>query len=206
MAKEKTNTQQGAARKQPTRERLLDTAGELLAEVGVERISTNMICERAGVTPPALYYYFTDKYDVAAALGERLMERQNVALLDWLERHAGGGMAVYAEHIGELLRETAAITGEEPGGIWVERALHSTPRLAHVRIASHRYVTDRMTEVYAPLLPHRSPALVWRRVRMMVEFGYGAIELLHAESGISEDAIFAETAQMLKLATLDLMG
>ena len=33
---------------QSTRERLLDTAGELLAEVGMDRISTNMICERAG--------------------------------------------------------------------------------------------------------------------------------------------------------------
>ncbi|MFT3976098.1 MAG: TetR/AcrR family transcriptional regulator [Sphingomonas bacterium] len=207
MAKEKSSTQQrGAARKQPTRERLLDTAGELLAEVGMERISTNMICERAGVTPPALYYYFSDKYDVAAALGERLMERQNVVLFDWLERHAGGGMEVYAEHIGDLLRETAAITRNEPGGIWVERALHSTPRLGHVRVASHRYVTDRLTEAYAPLLPHRPRALVWRRVRMMVEFGYSAIEMLHTESGMSEDAILAETAQMLKLATFDLMA
>ena len=33
-----------------TRERLLDVAGELLGEVGIERISTNMICARAGVT------------------------------------------------------------------------------------------------------------------------------------------------------------
>ena len=56
-----------------TRDLLLDTAGLLLGEVGVERISTNLICERAGVTPPALYYYFADKFDVIVALGERLM-------------------------------------------------------------------------------------------------------------------------------------
>ena len=36
-----------------TRERLLDVAGQLLGEVGVERISTNLICARAGMTPPA---------------------------------------------------------------------------------------------------------------------------------------------------------
>src|SRR5678815_5337556 len=61
-----------------TRERLLDVAGELLGKVGIERISTNMICARAGLTPPALYRYFKDKYAVLEALGLRLMDRQNV--------------------------------------------------------------------------------------------------------------------------------
>ena len=69
-----------------TRERLLDVAGELLGEVGIERISTNMICARAGVTPPALYRYFKDKYAVLEALGRRLMDRQNAVLFAWLDR------------------------------------------------------------------------------------------------------------------------
>ena len=78
--------QQGRA--QLTRGRLLDVAGELLAEVGIERISTNMIAARAGLTPPALYRYFGDKYAVLEALGRRLMERQNAVLEDWLARQA----------------------------------------------------------------------------------------------------------------------
>src|SRR3546814_2992087 len=61
----------------------------------MDRISTNMICERAGVTPPALYYYFCDKYEVIAALGERLMDRQNHVLTSWLAQHAPGGLAAY---------------------------------------------------------------------------------------------------------------
>lgn len=170
----------------------------------MERISTNMICERAGLTPPALYHYFANKYDVAAALGERLMERQNAVLSNWLERHRGGGIAAYAESVGELLRQTAEITETEPGGVWVERALHSTPRLEHVRVESHRVVTDLMTEAFVPLLPKRSREDIWRRVRMTVEFGYVALELLHADIGLSRDAILADTARVLKLATLDL--
>ena len=55
---ERRPPQQDRARQ--TRERLLDVAGELLAEVGIERISTNMIAARAGLTPPALYRYFGD--------------------------------------------------------------------------------------------------------------------------------------------------
>src|SRR4029453_1683740 len=79
-----------------TRERLLDVAGELLAEVGIERISTNLICARAGVTPPALYRYFKDKYAVLEALGRRLMDRQNEVLFAWLDRHAPNGLTALA--------------------------------------------------------------------------------------------------------------
>lgn len=202
VAKPKPKSQ--SAPKPPTRERLLDAAAALLAEVGMERISTNMICERAGLTPPALYHYFANKYDVAAALGERLMERQNAVLSRWLEQHRGGGINAYAESVGELLRQTAEITEAEPGGVWIERALHSTPRLAHVRVESHRIVTDLMTDAFIPLLPKRSRADIWRRVRMTVEFGYVALELLHSDSGLSRDAILTDTARVLKLATLDL--
>lgn len=188
-----------------TRDRLLDTAGALLAEVGMERISTNMICQRAGVTPPALYYYFADKYAVVEALGERLMERQNDVLMQWLARHAGGSIAVYADHIGDLLRETADVTEAEPGGVWIERALHSTPHLEHVRVESHRFVTDQLTDAYVALLPNRTREQIWRRVRMMVEFGYVTVEMLHVESLVPRDNIFAEAERMLRLATLDLL-
>ena len=205
VATPKTREAAARIRKQPTRERLLDTAGELLAEVGIDRITTNLICERAGVTPPALYYYFADKYEVVVALGERLMDRQNEALVRWLDRHAAGGIRAYAENTGELLRETADITEAEPGGIWIERALHSSPRLEHIRIESHRFVTDRLTEAFAKFLPGRSRGHIWLRMRMLVEFGYVATELLHAESGIDRDAILAETAEMQKLATLALL-
>lgn len=191
--------------KRSTRERLLDTAGELLAELGIDRVTTNLICERAGVTPPALYYYFADKYEVVVALGKRLMDRQNEALERWLERHFDSGIRAYAENTLELLRETAEITEAEPGGIWIERALHSSPRLEHVRIESHRYVTDKLTDIYASMLPRHSREFIWLRMRMLVEFGYVATELLHAESGIDREAILAETARMQKLVTLDLL-
>lgn len=188
----------------PTREMLLDVAGELLADVGIERISTNLICRQAGVTPPTLYHYFSDKYAVLEALGTRLMDRQNEALIAWVERHAGGGLDAYADHLEELLHETAAITRSEPGGVWVERALHATPNLTHVRIASHEYVTGKLTEAFAPLLPHLDRDEVWLRMRVAVEFGYVATEMVSTNAESRRDAIFAETARIQRLAMLDL--
>jgi AcrR family transcriptional regulator len=186
----------------PTREMLLDVAGELLAEVGIERISTNMICKRAGVTPPTLYHYFAHKYAVVEALGMRLMARQNLALVEWIARHAGDSLEAFADGIEDLMRETARITDEEPGGVWIERALHATPKLEHIRIQSHRYVTDRLTDAFAPLAPHLDRDQVWRRVRMTVEFGYVTEELLHTETDVPRDAIFADASRILRLALL----
>ena len=183
-----------------TYERLLDVAGELLAEVGVERISTNLICARAGMTPPALYRYFKDKYAVLEALGGRLMDRQNAVLFDWLDREGPKGLTALGEGVEALLRATAAVTAAEPGAIWTLRALRAVPQLAHVRIASHRLVTDRMVEVYAPLLPHMSREVVWRRLRISVEFGFATDEMLNEETLIPRDDILRDAAALLQHA------
>ncbi len=185
-----------------TRERLLDMAGELLAEEGVERISTNLICARAGMTPPALYRYFKDKYAVLEALGQRLMDRQNAVLFRWLERCGPGGLQALADGAEGLLRETAAVTAREPGAIWILRALRASPRLAHVRLASHRLVTDRMARVYGPLLPHLPEAVLWRRLRLSIEFGFAADEMLHEETLIAKDDVLRDAAAILR-HTLD---
>ena len=186
-----------------TRDRLLDIAGELLGEVGIERISTNMIAARAGVSPAALYRYFRDKYAVLEALGLRLMERQNAVLFAWLEKHKGGGLDALAEGTEELLRATAEITDSEPGGVWILRAMRAVPQLAHVRLASHNEVTDALLEAYAPLLPGMKKAVLWRRLRMTVEFGYAVDEMLHDDDRFSRDDILRDAAHLLRTSKLE---
>lgn len=186
-----------------TRERLLDVAGALLGEVGIERISTNMICARAGVTPPALYRYFNDKYAVLEALGRRLMDRQNAVLFEWLDRHAPNGLEALSEHTEDLLRATADVTAAEPGAIWTLRALRAVPQLAHVRIESHRMVTDRMVKACAPLVPELPKKVLWRRVRISIEFGFAADEMLNEEDLIKRDDIIREAARMLRWSLRD---
>ena len=186
-----------------TRERMLDIAGELLGEVGIERISTNLICARAGVSPTSLYRYFKDKYAVLESLGRRLMDRQNEALYAWLRKYGPGGLKQLEAHVEDLLRATAKVTAAEPGGVWIERALRAVPQLVHIRVESHRQVTDALLEVYAPLLPNVKRRTLWRRLRMTVELGYAVDEMLNAEDRIPRDAIFREAALLLGAASLD---
>jgi len=160
---------------------LLDAAGYLLAEVGIERISTNLICERAKVTPPALYRYFDDKYAIIYALAERLMLRQNDALETWIANYGDKGLEVLSDKLLELLETMSAITGSQPGAIWIMRALRSVPSLTPVRLYSHNYVTDLLTDIYHQYLPHVDREMIRRRTRLSVEMAYSMDEMLKEE-------------------------
>jgi len=178
-------------RSRRTFDALLDAAGALLGEVGIERISSNLICERAGLTPPAFYRYFDDKYGVLAALAERLMDRQNVVLEAWVERWKTATAEEIAAQTIDLLRDTALVGDAEPGTLWVLRALRAVPRLASIRLESHRIVTERLTDLHAPLQPHVPRHIIARRVRMSVEFGYSIDEMIR-ETDYDRDQIFED--------------
>lgn len=184
-------------RSQETYERLLNVAGQLLAEVGVQDISTNLICSRAGVTPPALYRYMKDKYEVIAALAERLMERQNQVLDAWLARHAGRGIGEIIRHIDELLRATAEVTASEPGALWILRSLRAVPQLTHIRRQSHDYVAEKLAQAYASQLPEVPPERLRLRIRISIEFGYAIDEALLECPPAEREAMLSEAANML---------
>jgi AcrR family transcriptional regulator len=169
-----------------TYERLLDAAGALLEELGVERISTNLVAGRAGVSPPTLYNYFSDKYDLLAALGERLMEQQNaLVVLD-----PGQNQLALAASLIEHVRITRAY----PGGPWVMRMLRAVPQLAEVRLASHREVATRLVEALLARDASLERATAERRARLAVEFGYAAIELVFDEEEHDVAAVMRDTA------------
>ena len=64
----------GYARGEHTRRRLLDAGIELFAELGYERASTRAIARRAGVSLPALQYYFGGKEGLHRACAEYITE------------------------------------------------------------------------------------------------------------------------------------
>ena len=135
-----------------------------------------------------------------SALGERLMARQNAVLFEWLDRHAPLGLQGLGAGVEALLRATAEVTAAEPGAIWTLRALRAVPQLAHVRIASHRLVTDRMAAVYAPLVPDMDRDVLWRRLRLCVEFGFATDEMLNEETLIPREALIRDAAAILRRA------
>jgi AcrR family transcriptional regulator len=186
-----------------TRQHLLNVAGKLLSEVGLEDISTNMICARAEVSPPTLYRYFQDKHAVIEALAMRLMEKQNELLFHWLDKYAPQGIECLLDNLEEILRETAYATASEPGGAWIARALHASPKLIHIRVESHRLVTNVQAEALSNLMPGVSEKELWHRIRLMIELGYAALQMIEEEDRVSADEVFAKTARILRFILLD---
>ena len=70
-----------SARREATRQRVLDAAQEVFAERGVIGGTVEDICEHAGFTRGAFYSNFTDKDDVIDAL----VEREHTRLLEHLD-------------------------------------------------------------------------------------------------------------------------
>jgi AcrR family transcriptional regulator len=186
-----------------TYERLLDVSGDLLAEVGIERISTNLICARAGMTPPALYRYFKDKYAVLDALGRRLLARRGDILTLWLAEVSPKGAQAMADGLGDVLTATWQATLNEPGGIWILRALRAVPQLAHVQAEAYSDMTEIMASAFAASLNHPPRDDLWLRVRVALEFAFSADELLFEETRLPPEVIIAEATDLLRRALVE---
>lgn len=178
--------------------KLLDAAGQLLGEVGFEKLTTNAICARAGMTPPALYNYFSDKYEILEALAQRLLKRQNDAYAVWLfQGDSWSNLEKQVEFLEGWYRIAADIIATEPGAQWTMRALRAMPKLAHIRVESQRMNTDRLFEFYRRIRPDLDPELLWVRLRIRIECGWVVDELAMEEDKIPHDVLFHEVASLL---------
>lgn len=171
-----------------TYERILAAAAEVLCQVGIERLSTNLVCECAGLTPPALYRYFPNKYALLEELGRRLLEKQNAQIAIRINAELlAGPLERVEDALTGLLLDTYGVTAETAGGMWILKALRAVPSLEHVRLDSHRRVAAQQAELLGALLPDVAPAEVAQVARIVVEFFHSTVELLFDEPLAAED-------------------
>jgi AcrR family transcriptional regulator len=177
-----TKKQPAQQRATDTYERILEVTAQTLADVGIERLSTNLVCERAGLTPPALYRYFPNKYALLSELGQRLMQAQNERIGDWISPEVLGGTAEDVERALEgLILATYDATAKTQGGVWIMRALRAVPALQEVRLASHGAVTREQAQMLASALPGADAAQLQLVSRIVVELVYATVEMLFDE-------------------------
>lgn len=186
------------ARAQDTYEVVLATAGELLIESGFEQLTTNAICKRAGLTPPALYRYFPNKYAILKELGDRLMRLQDEAVFAWM---AAGGLegATASERVAKtaaLLTDVIDMTRRFPGGAAIGRALRAVPMLQQLRFASRDMVAGQFGEVLTARFPTVSAVRIRTATRMMVELTYAATEMAVEEPHQDATALAQEIGRL----------
>lgn len=75
----------------------------------------------------------------------------------------------------------------------MDHAWVAIPSLTPIRLFSHNYVSDAMTDMYMPYRSHVPRELVRRRNRMSVEIAYSLDEMLK-EGEMDAEALFADAA------------
>src|SRR3954467_12146339 len=73
-----------------SRQRILDAAAEIAGERGYDGTSINLVSERSGLPASSIYWHFTDKDDLIAAVIERSFTRWRERLEQRVEVPAGG--------------------------------------------------------------------------------------------------------------------
>ena len=194
-----TKQQPQQARAQDTFELILDTAGRLLDEVGLERLSTNLVCRRAGLSPPALYRYFPNKYAILRELGDRLMALQDQAVLDWIDE---GGLDTksFDEEVASNVRlqeRVNEITRQFPGNIFVLRALRAIPILREVRLASSDMVAERIADAMKAQGHPASRERLISSARLTTELAYSAMEMVLEEPELDAHQICTDVSKMI---------
>lgn len=191
-----------------TYETILAVTGDLLGKVGFERLSTNMVCQTAGLTPPALYRYFPNKYAILSELARRLMDSQDEAVYRWIQE--GGIEACSVEDAASknlaILREINRITRDMPGGAWVLRAMRAVPLLQEIRIQSR----DRVAAHLVKTLEQSHPALNTDEfvggVGIILDMMMSVTEMVLTEPDIDEAAVERRACRMAALYYLDLIS
>lgn len=195
---EKNKPQQERAKR--TYEAILAAAAELLVEVGVERISTNLVAERAGITVPALYRYFPNKYAVLNAMGAALMDKQNQVFQQWFDHYlALGDQQLLLDNIYELLKRTYDVTREQVGGLEVVQALRAVAPLQEVRLASHRVVASQLATIIDELLARPADELLKIRALVTIETSYAIVEMALEDDSLSTETLLREGSRMMQL-------
>jgi AcrR family transcriptional regulator len=186
-------------RSRQTYDSILAAAAALLEEVGIERLSTNLVCQRAHLTPPALYRYFPNKYALLRELGVRLMQAQDAAVFEWID--AGGLDSATPEEAFEknLAIQTLVtdITRAHPGALWILRALRAVPALRAVRIESRSKVAERLLAALVLRYPHASLAELQRTVRLNLELAMAVTEMVLEEPDQETDDISADFSRLI---------
>ncbi|CAA0087654.1 Tetracycline repressor protein class B from transposon Tn10 [Halioglobus japonicus] len=201
---EKNKPQQERAKR--TYEAILTAAAQLLVEVGVERISTNLVAERAGITVPALYRYFPNKYAVLNALGAVLMDKQNTVFKAWFDRYlALGDLELLLDNVYELLQSTFDVTQEQVGGLEIVQALRAVAPLREVRQASNTLVADQLAMIVAEVLERPVDDRIKAQARLTIEAGYAIVEMALEDDSLPPELLLREASRMMRLYWKDFM-
>jgi AcrR family transcriptional regulator len=197
-----TKTLPSQARSRSTFDAILRIAGEVLADTGPDDFSINAVSRRSGLSPPAFYRYFPNKYALLKAMAERLMEAEDEAVLLSMSRSELPRQE--ADLIAELrgvLSDLVTAMALFPGSVQILRALRAKQEMRPIQLASTTRVAARRAERLHAMFPKSDPDRLRRGARLGMEtaniISQLIVEAAHVEAAGTAKTAIAEAAVML---------
>ena len=182
--------------------RILDAAGQLVAERGYEKMTTSQVALRAGVSPGVLYQFFADKREIVHALASRNLDR-------YLERM---DLAAQSCDISDL-HDTAdaaidlfvAMCREDPGFRVVRFGDVADVRLLGITADNDSVLAGRLGAVLAAQLPDPAEVPGERALIMAIKIADAMVRLAFAMAPDGDQDIIDHAKRLIKIH-LDLSG
>jgi AcrR family transcriptional regulator len=132
---------------------ILDAAGELLDELGMDGLSTTAVATRAGVSTATLYRHFPDKHAVLHALVHMLQEERAAAIKHVYQRVATD--PDWRMPLREATRTLYRMRLSRPGGRSTRRALQTSAELWQWDLQQN----EELAAALARAIRRRNPAI-----------------------------------------------
>jgi len=195
-------------RRRPTRKRgqetfdlILETAASILEESGFDHLNTNIICDRAGLTPPAIYRYFPNKYSILRELGKSMLESHKNNQTSWIESHFS--KMPTRDSLYELLVKQYEVVEKQRGGQSILHALRAVPELTKLRTEWGRYVLSDLVAWHETVFPDVDRQRAERICIVSIASTFAVIELLIRNPKLDASDVLNDSAKMIFLIMTD---
>ncbi|MEV6280866.1 TetR/AcrR family transcriptional regulator [Nocardia sp. NPDC051832] len=179
------------------RAEILATAESVFTEVGFEGATTNLIAQRAGVSPGSLYQFFRSKQDIAVSLAELY-----VAELTKAQSAAVGAPGARESDLNEFVDRSIDVmvrfNAAYPGFLALFMRADSPPPLREAIAPLQHMLSARIHEVLAAHMPDRSEAEIARYTLMVLQLARGVMPVIATEENPLESPLTGELKRALR--------
>ncbi|GAA2022382.1 TetR family transcriptional regulator [Agromyces tropicus] len=186
-----------SVRTEPTQRRstqrldaLLDAAAAIVDELGFERLTTQMVAERAGASIGTVYRYFPDRVAVLYALRERSVRRYRERLAEALD---SAELAAWWDVVDCALDVCADLYRTEPGFT----VIHAAPREAS-ELDGEPEIAHRIAKVFAQDFGIVEDAEVRHRLGVALELGAALIHRAFERDAAGDERYLAESRRVVR--------
>jgi len=161
-------------RSRATKDLVLQVAAAVLGEVGLEGFNTNLIAERAGVGPRAIYRYFPNKFAILGALASELLELERAWVGDLSAIGAAEDWRIGVERSIVGYFDSAAA---QPGYAALRTAIHALPELQAIVNDANGSLQDDLAQGLKALGVDLAPPRLNALCRTIIEASARILEI-----------------------------